>query len=364
MFKRLYSAQASKAPLSGMLKRQKVTLDHVKKLYHDRTPIAMLTATDYPSARLCEVPYQQYTNLNPSIDPCIDIVLVGDSLAMVDLGHDDTVEVTLDQMIHHSKAVRRGISRPLLVTDMPFGTYKVCEKLALQNAYRLCQEAGVDAVKVEGGIGDGVDSIVRNLVRGGVATMAHVGLTPQTYKLSSGYKAQGTSAKKAFEIFLDCIALQDAGAFSIVLECVPHKVAQVISQNISIPTIGIGAGSSISQYNQDNNNGSVNGQVLVQSDMLGIYGYEPTENERAQDTVENVQFNFSQQNKISMPKFCTQFAPIGEMSHYAITEYAYKVKSGSFPSNAQHGFKIQDKEFEKFASKMEQYKSRLNIQTA
>lgn len=206
--------------------------------------IVMLTAYDASFAHMLE-------------KSGVDMILVGDSLGMVVLGYDSTVPVTMADMLHHSKAVRRGALQTLVVGDMPFMSYQVSVDQAIANAGRFMQEAGCDAVKLEGGR-DRADT-VKAIVTAGIPVMGHVGLTPQTAGQLGGYKVQGKDVESARKILADAKALDEAGAFAIVLECVPDKLAQVISTEISIPTIGIGAG------------GGCDGQVLVTHDLLGMF---------------------------------------------------------------------------------------------
>ena len=212
--------------------RKKVTLATLNSLYASKTPIAMLTAYDYPTA------------LAVSSSPLTDITLVGDSLAQVCLGLSSTTQLTLEDMIHHAKAVTRGTTHPFVVADMPFGSYHVSIEQAVTNALRLVQEANVEAVKLEGGAD--IAPIVRRLVQVGIPVMAHVGLMPQKHTALSGYKVQGRTAEGARKLLRDALILQDAGAFSTVVEAVPKELGQYVTEKLSIPTIGIGAGPGTS----------------------------------------------------------------------------------------------------------------------
>jgi 3-methyl-2-oxobutanoate hydroxymethyltransferase len=207
-------------------------------------PIAMVTAYDYPSAQVAE-------------EAGVDVVLVGDSGAMTVLGYPSTVPVTLDELIMLASAVRRGLSTPLLIGDMPFGSYEASNEEAVHNAQRFIKEAGCDAVKLERG-GSSVER-TRAIVAAGIPVMGHVGLTPQNATALGGYRSQGRTAERALEVMHDALALQEAGAFSIVFEAIPSALSEVITPRMQIPVIGIGAGPA------------TDGQVLVFHDLLGIY---------------------------------------------------------------------------------------------
>jgi 3-methyl-2-oxobutanoate hydroxymethyltransferase len=207
-------------------------------------PIAMVTAYDYPSAQVAE-------------EAGVDVVLVGDSGAMTVLGYPSTLPVTLDELLMLAAAVRRGLSTPLLVGDMPFGSYEASNELAIRNAQRFVKEAGVDAVKLERG-GSSVER-TRAIVAAGIPVMAHVGLTPQSATALGGYRSQGRTAERGLEVLHDAVALQEAGAFAIVFEAIPSALSEVIMPRMRIPVIGIGAGAA------------TDGQVLVFHDLLGIY---------------------------------------------------------------------------------------------
>ena len=228
----------------------------------------------------------------------IDVVLVGDSLGMVALGYPSTVPVTVDEMLHHCKAVRRGVSSALLVGDMPFLSYQVSIESAILNAGRFLKEAGCDAVKLEGGIE--VCPVVEALLRAGIPVMGHIGLTPQTAGQLGGFKVQGKDVESARRLVKDAKALQDAGAFSVVLECIPDVVASIISEELSIPTIGIGAG------------GGCDGQVLVTHDLLGLF------------------------DKF-IPKFVKQYNSLAPIIKQSLSSYVTEVKNGTFPDEA-HSF--------------------------
>jgi 3-methyl-2-oxobutanoate hydroxymethyltransferase len=237
--------QDSHVILSLLLARKKVTIQHLHQLRKAGTPITMLTAYDFPTGRACETHN-------------VDITLVGDSLAQVCLGYDSTTRLTLDEMLHHCRAVARGSKSPFLVADMPFGTYHTSIDDAVRNATRLVSEGGVEGVKIEGA--KEVLDVVRRLTSVGIPVMAHVGLMPQRHTMFSGYKVQGRDAHSAAAILESALALEEAGAFAIVLEAIPHRLGSYITTRLRrAPTIGIGAGSQTS------------GQVLVWDDMLGTW---------------------------------------------------------------------------------------------
>lgn len=208
--------------------RKKVTIQTLQTLKTSKTPIVMLTAYDYPTAVAC------------SANPSIDITLVGDSLAQVCLGYQSTTQLTLTEMIHHARAVARGTTHPLLVADMPFGSYHASLDSAVGNAVKLVQESQVEAVKIEGG--QEILNVVRRLTSVGIPVMAHVGLLPQRHVSMSGYKVQGRYADSARRVVQDALALEDAGAFAVVVEAVPQELGRYLTEKLKIPTIGIGAG--------------------------------------------------------------------------------------------------------------------------
>ncbi|KAJ4478332.1 ketopantoate hydroxymethyltransferase [Lentinula aciculospora] len=248
------------------------------------TPITMLTAYDYPSALAC------------SSNPLIDITLVGDSLAQVCLGYSSTTELSLSEMIHHSRAVARGTTHPFLVADMPFGSYQISDENTARNAVRLIQEGRVEALKLEGG--SEIRNIVRKLTEMGIPVMAHVGLLPQRHVSMSGYKVQGKDAESARGIISDALALQEAGAFSIVLEAIPKELAAFVTEHLRIPTIGIGAGSQ------------TDGQVLVWDDMMGTWAGHQA-------------------------KFVRRFGDLKAERDSAIQKYAEAVKLRTFPDDSE-----------------------------
>jgi 3-methyl-2-oxobutanoate hydroxymethyltransferase len=273
----------------------KVTTATFRQKHERREPITMVTAYDFPTARLAD-------------EAGLDAILVGDSLAMVVLGHADTLSVTMDEMLHHARAVRRGASRALLIGDMPFMSYQADEAEALRNAGRFLKEAGMEAVKLEGG--RTVAPAVRRIVRAGIPVQGHVGLTPQSVNALGGWKVQGRTAAAARLLLEDALALEDAGCFSLVLESVPDRVAALITDRLTIPTIGIGAGPGTS------------GQVLVLHDMLGLFD------------------RFT-------PRFVKRYAELGQAARAALTAFCADVQSGAFPE-AQHSYSIDDDEWRAF----------------
>ena len=219
----------------------RITIDEIKAMKQRKEKIPMLTAYDYVTAKIID-------------EVGVPLILVGDSLGMVMLGYDSTIPVTMDEMIHHTKAVARGAKKALIVADMPFMTYHIDISDALYNAARLIQEGGAQAVKPEGG--EAIAEMVRRLVDCGIPVMPHMGLTPQSLYQLGGFKAQGKTPETAQKMFKDAQILEQAGAFSIVLECVPAPLSKLIAETVSIPIIGIGAGPDC------------DGQVQVVSDML------------------------------------------------------------------------------------------------
>jgi len=243
-------------------------------------PITMLTAYDYPTAKAAD-------------DAGIPILLVGDSLGMVVLGYDSTVPVTVDDMVHHGKAVVRGAKRAHVVVDMPFGSYQTGWQDALRNATRIMQETGCGSVKLEGGVRSA--ETVRHLVEAGIPVMGHIGLTPQSVNAFGGFRVQGKTPRDAVHLIGDAKALAEAGAYAIVLELVPTALAHMITQRVAVPTIGIGAGPFCS------------GQVQVVHDILGLY--------------DGVQ-----------PRHARRFGEIGEATRAAMLAYRAAVEAGTFPT--------------------------------
>ncbi len=261
--------------------------------------IVMVTAYDYPSGRLAD-------------DAGIDVVLVGDSAAMTVLGHDSTVPATMEDMLLLARAAARGARRPLVVADLPFGSYQVSDEDAVRNAVRFVKEAGVDAVKLEGA--GQMLSRVEAIVGAGVPVMGHIGLTPQSATALGGYRAQGRTAKRAHELLDDAITLEQAGCFSIVLECVPARVAEEITKAVEVPTIGIGAGAGC------------DGQVLVFHDMLGLY-------------------------EGRSPRFVKRYAELAAEAKVALERYAAEVRTGVFPDEA-HTYAMPEDELALFEASL------------
>ncbi len=256
--------------------------------------ISMLTAYDYPWALLAD-------------QGGIDMILVGDSLGMVVLGYKDTISVTMDQMIHHTKAVAGVVKSAVVLGDMPFGSYNVSIEKAIENANRFMKEGRADGIKLEGG--KSVAPVVEAIVRAGIPVQGHIGLTPQTASALGGFKVQGKSAEAARALLEDAKSLEAAGCFSIVLEAIPAPIAKIITEKISIPTIGIGAGVHC------------DGQVLVTHDMVGLFD------------------RFT-------PKFVKQYVKISATISAAIAEYKADVECGKFPEE-KHSFIMNEEELKK-----------------
>ena len=279
------------------MKPGKLTLTNLAEMKSRGEKIVMVTAYDAPGARLAE-------------QAGIDILLVGDTAGMVVLGHDGTVPVTMEEMIFLTRSVSGTVARPLVVGDMPFGSYHVSDEDALRNAIRFVKEAGADVVKLEGA---GLSlSRVHAIVSAGIGVMGHVGLTPQSETLLGGFKTQGRTAARARQLLADALALEAAGCFAIVLEAVPVPVAARITESLTVPTIGIGAGSEC------------DGQVLVYHDLLGL-----TEG-RA-------------------PRFVKRYANLADEIRGALTTYAEEVRNGVYPA-AEHTYAMPEDEFELFSA--------------
>ncbi len=272
----------------------RVTVSVIKDRKVKGIPITMLTAYDYAMAKMLD-------------SAQIDMILVGDSLGNVVLGYDSTLPVTMEDMIHHAKAVCRGTQNTMVVVDMPFMSYQVSVTEALQNAGRLLKETGAQAVKVEGGVE--IVEAVKAIVRAGIPVVGHLGLTPQSIHQLGGFKVQGKDEETAKKLIDDAKLLVEAGVFAVVLECVPEKLAAKITQMIAVPTIGIGAGNGC------------DGQVLVVNDMFGMYS------------------EFT-------PKFVKKFANLQALMLEAIMEYKQEVMARTFPAK-EHTFSIAEEVLDK-----------------
>ena len=284
--------------------RRPVTIPLLSEMKQRGEPIVMVTAYDFPSAQVAE-------------EAQVDVVLVGDTAAMVVLGYDSTVPVSLDEMIMLASAVRRGARSPLVIGDLPFGSYQASNELAVGSAVRYMKEAGCDAVKMEmagvsGGVADKRESVARAraVVAAGIPVMGHVGLTPQSASALGGYRTQGRTMQQAVQVADDALALQDAGCFAVVFEAVPAAVAEVIVERMRIPVIGIGAGSS------------TDGQVLVFHDMLGL-------------------------SDGHSPRFVKRFAEAKQAMVEGMRAYAEEVRDGRFPAE-EHTYSIDPAELERF----------------
>ena len=265
----------------------RITVEELLEKKGKGEKLVMLTAYDFPSARIAE-------------EGGVDIILVGDSLGMVVLGYDSTLPVTMEDMIHHTKAVVRGSERALVVADLPFMSYQASVEEALRNAGRLLQEAGAQAVKLEGGVH--MAETIRRMVQVGIPVVGHIGLTPQSINTLSGYKVQGRTPEAAERMLEDAVALQQAGAFAIVLETIPAPLAELISKKLRIPTIGIGAGAGC------------DGQVQVWHDLQT---YHTTFLPR------------------HIPRHVKQYANVGEVMRQAVEQYAAEVRGGTFPTTKE-----------------------------
>lgn len=274
---------------------KKVTILDLQEKKRAGQPISMLTAYDYPGAVMVD-------------EAGFDLILVGDSLAMTVLGHPDTVSITMDEMLHHCKAVARGAQRAFLVGDMPFMSYQVDRAEAVRNAGRFLKEAGMHAIKLEGG--RVVVETVRAISDAGIPVMGHIGLTPQTATKLGGFKVQGKTTAAAQQLLDDALALQDAGCFAIVLEAVPAPVAATITQKLSIPTIGIGAGPNC------------DGQVLVFHDVIGLFDR-------------------------FVPKMVKQYAQLRAPIVEAFRTFRKEIEERAFPEES-HSFSINEEELELF----------------
>lgn len=280
------------------MERKKVTLHDLLAKKKDGKKITMLTAYDCSMASFID-------------QAGIDMILVGDSVGMVVLGYDSTVPVTMEEIIHHCRAVRRGMRFAFLVGDMPFMSYNISREEAIRNAGRFMKEAGCDAVKLEGGLE--VTETVRAIVEAGIPVVAHIGLTPQTVGKLGGFRVQGKDLASARKLLDSALALEEAGACSVVMECIPDKLAGLISKSLKIPTVGIGAGPEC------------DGQVLVTNDLLGLF-------------------------EKFLPKFVKQYVKLFPMIKEAIETYKQEVEAGKFPG-PEHSFIMEARDLGKLRSK-------------
>jgi len=281
---------------------EKITLPRIAEMKRAGERIVMVTAYDYPSAQIVD-------------EAGVDVVLVGDTAAMVVLGHDATTPVGMDEMLMMASAVRRGLERPFLIGDMPFGSYESSNEQAIENAQRFVKQAGCDAVKLERG-GASTDR-ARAIIRSGIPVMGHVGLTPQTASALGGFKAQGRTAETAAKLTEEALGLQSVGCFAIVFEAIPSAVTEALMPKLEIPVIGIGAGPA------------TDGQVLVLHDLLGVYaGHKP--------------------------KFVKRFADVRGESLKGVRAYTEEVRAGAFPNEEQHTYSIPQEELEEFARYLEE----------
>ena len=273
----------------------KLPLPELIELKRRGQKLAMVTAYDFPSGRIAD-------------EAGVELVLVGDSAGMVVLGNDSTVPITTEELLMLTRAVTRGAKRPIVVSDMPFGSFQVSDPAAVENAVRFVKEAGADAVKLEGA--GPTLSRVQAIVGAGVPVMGHVGLTPQSATMLGGFKAQGRTADKAEQLYEDALALEAAGCFAIVLEAVPAPVAAAVTEALGVPTIGIGAGAGC------------DGQVLVWHDLLGLY-------------------------EGKAPRFVKRYADLAGEARRAVEAYVDDVREGRFPEE-QHTYTIPDEELDAF----------------
>jgi 3-methyl-2-oxobutanoate hydroxymethyltransferase len=274
---------------------ERVTIPKLRTMKESGEKIAMLTAYDWPTAVLLD-------------RAGLDVLLVGDSVGNNILGYESTIPVTMDEMIHHTRAVRRGVKRALLVGDMPFLSYQISAEQALANAGRFLKEGGAEAVKLEGGAE--MADIISLLVRRGIPVMGHIGLTPQRAAQLGGLKVQGRDEETAKKLLTDATILEEAGVFSLVLEAVPWALAKLITERVKVPTIGIGAGPYC------------DGQVLVVTDMIGL------------------SLGIS-------PKFSKRYTNVAAEIERAATEFLHDVRSGKFPTVEEHSFKISEEVLKK-----------------
>lgn len=281
---------SSRAVFSAQSNVQRNTLSDIAKLYDSKEKITVITAYDYLTGQMAD-------------EANADMILVGDSLAMVALGYSDTNEIPFDEFLYHCRAVSRGVEKSFIVADMPFGSYESSTSKAIDSAVQLISKGRANAVKLEGGVE--IAPTIKQLTQLGIPVMAHVGLTPQRSNALGGFKVQGRTLQSAEKVVEDALKVQEAGAFSMVLEAIPHKLAKIITEQLEIPTIGIGAGPDTS------------GKVLVQTDLLGL-------------------------GNGHRPKFVKTFIEGHSLLVEAMSSYVSEVKSGRFPEYGTHTYKIKD----------------------
>jgi len=272
---------------------EKITVSNFRESKRTGRKITMLTAYDYPTAKIID-------------QSGIDAILVGDSLGMVVLGYEDTTRVTMEDMVHHTKAVVRGAKRAMVVADMPFLSYHMGIYESVRNAGRLVNEAGCKAIKLEGG--EEVVEDIKAIIRAGIPVMGHLGYTPQSINVFGGHKAQGKTFETAKKIYRDALLLQEAGVFAIVLECVPYKLAQFITEKLEVPTIGIGSGAMC------------DGQVLVIHDIIGMF-------------------------RDFIPKHTKRYSDVGEVLENSVKSYIKDITEGVFPTE-KNSFTVEDEVIE------------------
>ncbi|KAF7905716.1 hypothetical protein BELL_1395g00020 [Botrytis elliptica] len=291
--------KSSHSPMGSPSARKKVTMTKLRSMYKKGEPIAVMTAHDFPSGHVADV-------------AGMDIVLVGDSLAMVALGMEDTSEVIMEEMLMHCRSVSRAAKAAFTVGDLPMGSYEISPEQALESAFRFVKEGRMQGIKLEGGAE--MAPTIKKLTTAGIPVLGHIGLTPQRQNSLGGFRVQGKTCAGALKVLEDALAVQEAGAFATVVEAVPQEVAKLITEKLSIPTIGIGAGNGCS------------GQVLVQVDMTG---------------------NFPPGR--FLPKFVKKYGDVWSESLKAITEYREETKSRAYPA-PEHTYPIPEKELEEFRS--------------
>lgn len=287
--------------LSAHSRTKRTTIQDIHSLHQRNEKITVITAYDYLSAQLAD-------SANP------EMILVGDSLAMVALGYEDTNELPFDEFLYHCKAVSRGTRTGFIIADMPFGSYESSTSKAVDSAIQLISKGRANAVKLEGG--SEITETIKTLTKLGIPVMGHVGLTPQRLNSLGGFKVQGRSLESAQKVLEDALRVQEAGAFSIVLEAIPHRLASLISDKLDIPTIGIGAGNGTS------------GQVLVQTDLCGL-------------------------SDGHTPKFVKKFANARDVMVGAMTQYVQEVKRMEFPQTEVHTYKIKDEVIQQLIDSLE-----------